>query len=154
MNTEDQNRGAEEIWSDIGLYLAGPASDSVDLLKLLARGLAAYGIANEGSHTDLIGALYERAIESTEVEKRHELLGTISHLVESGRLSVMALFPFAFIETDSNIVSNAVIDIAMEDYPVQGDPIASTKEIINWLVTAPVENKGAVFGGLVSLGDS
>ena len=127
--------------------------DGEELLQLLHRGLSAYGATNDESLVRLLMPVYMHAMETTDTAARFETYSAIKHEVEQGYVSMNALLPFLLVDQDTTIVSSATVDIAMIGRPATNDGLAWPRTIVSYLQQGMGENRGAVFGGLVSLGD-
>ncbi len=127
--------------------------DGEELLQLLHRGLSAYGATNDESLVRLLMPVYMHVMESTDTAARFETYAAIKHEVEQGYASMNALLPFLLVDQDTTIVSSATVDVAMIGRPAKDDELTWPRTIVSYLQQGMGENRGAVFGGLVSLGD-
>lgn len=129
------------------------ALDETDLIELMTRGQILYGATDDESLVPDLLHLYRHAMALTTPGMRMDAYQTMADLVETTLVSVNALLPFLLIETDQGIVSTAAIDTAMYGCPERGDLLSWPRHLARQVVRREPANVGAVFGGLVSLGD-
>ena len=127
--------------------------DEQALAGLLYQGISLYGKTNWERLAQIIAPLYLYAMEHIPVETRSELQGAIRQRMEANDISANALLPFIFLEMDKAVVSTAALDFAMVPAPPEDDAIGWPKRLISDLEAGMGSNKGALFGGLVTLGD-
>lgn len=99
--------------------------------------------------------LYREVVLGFPVQRRFHLFGHIRRVVEEDRewVSQRALLPFIVVEPLRDIVATAVIDYVSVGPLNNDDPMTRPKEIVDLIGSGGVENRGAVFGGLLHLGD-
>ena len=124
-----------------------------ELLHLLYHGLCTYGMTNDESVILYLMPLYRRAMEIADGAERMELYVAVKSEAEQFHVSLNALLPFLLVETDDAIVSTATIDIAMIGRPSDDDPLSWPVELVSYIERGSPNNRGAVFAGLVLLGD-
>ncbi len=124
-----------------------------ELLRLLSRGLSAYGRSGDESRLSLLRPLYRWAAETSDTADRFEMYLSIRHEVETGLLRAAALKPFVLFERETAIVSSATADMLLLGRQAADDEPASPEEIVALVAQGTPENPGAVLGALVSLGD-
>ena len=102
-----------------------------------------------------IRKLYRASLKAgMPVEHRRHVLMFIAGAVQHTRTcDVGAYVPFMVEEPDRGIASTAAIDYASLGSLIDNDPMARPKEIIRLIESADCENNGALFGGLLCLGD-
>ncbi len=62
--------------------------------------------------------------------------------------------PFIFEDNDAGIVSTATLDfVSVGQIPEGADPMLLPRQIVGWLSSKVIQNRGAVFGGLLNTGD-
>jgi len=62
--------------------------------------------------------------------------------------------PFLFIETAQALVAESVIDFCMIGKPEAGDVLSACRDVCRWVAEDGAANRGAMFGGLLCLGDA
>lgn len=127
--------------------------DSEHLDGFLYFGISLYGHTN---NSDLIGPLttfYDRARSELSRETREGVYEAIVGRVETNDISINALLPFLYEETDKAIVSSAVIDYVMYRKVEDDEELAGVKDIVNALEAGAGKNTGAILGGLLLTGD-
>lgn len=127
--------------------------DERGLLQLLFDGQLLYGATNDASMVRHLFPLYLAAMERTDVAARAECYRALEQEVEKGDVSLNALLPFLLVEADGRLVSTAALDIAMVGKPADDDPLAWPRWVAQQVAELRPANVGAVFGGLVALGD-
>ncbi len=98
---------------------------------------------------------YREVVLGFPVQRRFHLFGHVRRVVEEDRewISQRALLPFIVTEPERDIVATAVIDYVSVGPLKNGDPMTRPKEIVDLIRRGDVRNRGAVFGGLLHLGD-
>ncbi len=124
-----------------------------ELLRLLRRGLSAYGRSGDESQLSRFRPLYRWAAEASDTADRFEMYLSIRHDVEKGLLRVAALKPFVLFERETAIVSSATADMLLLGCRAADDEPASPEKIVALIAQGTPANPGAVLGALVSLGD-
>jgi hypothetical protein len=127
--------------------------DEAGLTNLLYEGITIYGQTNWEPLVAVIAPIYLYAMEHVRVETRRDLQVAIRERIENNGTSISALLPLLFLETDLSIVSTSVVDFAMCPKALEDDPIGWPRRLVSDFETAGPTNKGAVLGGLVTLGD-
>ena len=123
------------------------------LANLLYEGISLYGQTNWELFAQIITPVYLYAMEHIPTETRRELQRAIRQKIEANETSVNALLPFLFLEEDMTVVSTAALDFAMVPLPPEDDAIGWPRRLISDLEAGLGGNKGAIFGGLITLGD-
>jgi hypothetical protein len=144
INTVIAELGDRDHWASL---------DRKDLLLLLYHGVCTYGVTNDESMVLLLMPVYNRGMEILDGTDRMELYKAVKCEVESFPVSLNAFLPFLLVETDGAIVSTATIDTAMIGRPYQDDSVSWPKELVSYIKRGSPANRGAVFGGLLLLGD-
>lgn len=95
-----------------------------------------------------------RVVPALDVPERQAMHATMRDVVtHQARVGPAAFMPVLMAEPEAGIVAEAAIDYA-ELYPhVQDDPIAGPRKVAELLQVQGLANRGAIFGGLLSLGD-
>jgi hypothetical protein len=113
-----------------------------------------YGFYN---HQEMIGPLakfYRRFVMKMPEDKR---LGLYRHIVgfveNTSVVSINALLPFIAEDSWRGLVSTAVVDYVSLGQLNDDDPMSRVKDIIGMIESGMLQNEGAAFGGLLSLGD-
>ena len=127
--------------------------DEQPLADLLHHGISLYGQTNWELLAHIITPVYLHAMEHIPAETRRELQGAITQKMEAKEVSANALLPFLFLEEDMTVASTATLDLAMVPPPPKDDAIGWPRRLISDLEAGLGGNKGAIFGGLVTLGD-
>ena len=113
-----------------------------------------YGVYN---HQKMIGPLaefYKEYFSAVPEERRWQVFRHVSGLAqETSFLSINAFLPFIIEDHSLRIVSTAVIDYVSIGDLTGGDPMSRVKDIIGVIENGQLQNEGAAFGGLLSLGD-
>lgn len=113
-----------------------------------------YGIFNDADELPKLAKLYSEALLPAAIEKRKEIYEYVKWIVpQLGGHTVGALTPFMFIDTDVGIVSTATIDFASLGTPLTEDPIQRAAEALGCVKSGIPNNRAAVVGGLIALGD-
>ena len=131
-------------WAELG---GGP------LLRLLYRAMAAHGTIEVAAVIRHLRPVYARAMELTDAADRFELYTAVKRRVETGDAPAHALVPFVLLERDTGIVSIATADLAVIGRFEGGDELQWPRAIASYLQLGMPANRGAVLGGLVTLGD-
>ena len=143
--------GIHDQSARIDAYLAHRALGPDILLAEVLR----YGaLADEKMIVDL-GSFYDYMIEKgMSVEVRKEVFSELLAFVEATKfVSVSAFLPFISREPDGWIVASAVIAYVSRAPLIDNDPMTSVKTMIGFIESDVTANRGAVFGGLLYLGD-
>jgi hypothetical protein len=123
------------------------------LTSLLFEGISLYGQTNWEPLVRVIAPVYLHAMEQVPVETRKELQAAIRQKIEASETSINALLPFLFLETEMGVVSTSAIDFAMVPKPPEDDPLGWPRRLVSDLEAGMGANKGAILGGLITLGD-
>jgi hypothetical protein len=110
-------------------------------------------MSHDKSMAYLLVPVYMRVMGCCDLAARFETYSEVKYDIERGYTSINALLPFILIDLDTSIVSNATADMAMLGPTVCEDELAWPRTIVSYLEQRMGENRGAIFGGLVSLGD-
>lgn len=87
------------------------------------------------------------------VEVRREILLHARGFQDEANLPIEVYLPFIDKDPDFGVCAGAVIDWVSSAELTHGDPMSRIKEMIEMIVRHRAENVGAVFGGLLHLGD-
>jgi hypothetical protein len=124
-----------------------------ELRVALCEGLALCGISNDEGLVRAMAALYRLAMERLPASTRLGCQAELKQFVQSRKISVNALMPFMYVENDSPIVASTAIDLSYY-MANEADPLAGVRDLIERAERREIPNVGAVFGGLVALGDA
>ncbi len=130
------------------------AAPSRALRMFLAEELRHFGA--DPAYRALPGAVrgaYEPASRNLAVPERTGVYDEIVALVEAAQLDPHALIPVAVMDPHGPLASRAAIDVCMLLPRSLGEPTAGMEHLGSLLLKGNVENRGAVFGGLLCLGD-
>jgi len=114
-----------------------------------------FGYFNDPAMITPLGQFYRMLLENgLDADKRFEVCHHIGGVLTHAKgLSLDALLPFICWDPDRAIVSTATIDYASVGSLVGNDPMGRPRELIHLIEQGDVQNPGAVFGGLLVLGD-
>ena len=143
----------EGIRARVADHQSWPEPDSDDLAKLLFDSLVAYGLDPDHSTVPDLRELYEHCLNSLRASVRYQLYTELAQLVDAKQVSLNALVAVIFVETDRSIAASAAIDYSYCYLPSVHDPIAGPRAVAGWSERRVAANPGALFGGLVCLGD-
>lgn len=142
-----------QVWRRVSDNASWPPRETDELGKLLFKGVLAYGLTSDESQIRPLTTFYEHCIGNLAVETRNTVYRELRDGVMRRQSSINTLLPFLFVETAPTLVSEAVLDYCMTATPDPEDPLRACKDVCRWLQTATVGNRGAMFGGLLCLGD-
>ena len=113
-----------------------------------------YGLYNDSAELPRLVQLYREVLMQAPVERRKEIYGHVKWIVpQLGGHTVGAFTPFMFVDTDIGIVSTATIDFASLGPPLNDDPIQRAVEVMDCIKKGIPNNRAAIIGGLIALGD-
>jgi hypothetical protein len=113
-----------------------------------------YGIYNDPTDPPRLAKLYNEIFMQASVDRRKEIYDHVKWIVpQLGGHTVGAFTPFMFVDTDIGIVSTATIDFASLGTPLDKDPIQRAVEVMGCVRKGIPNNRAAVLGGLIALGD-
>jgi hypothetical protein len=114
-----------------------------------------YGYFNDAEMIAPLGQFYQMLLEhDLATDKRLEVCRHIGGvLTETKSIRIDALMPFICWDPDRAVVSTATVDYVSLGSLFEGDPMSRPKELIRLIGEGGVRNPGAVFGGLLVLGD-
>lgn len=92
-------------------------------------------------------------LERTDEQERLELYSGIARIIEKEETGLNAMMPFLMLETAASVVSTAVLDYVLFRDAPNGDPLYGAREAIEWIEKHATSNRGAMFGGLITVGD-
>jgi hypothetical protein len=121
--------------------------------RMLLGEIYLYGVSDDPSVIPFLQRLYNAAVLNTEPETRTRVYDAISEAVIEQGLSPNALLPFVTGEQHGLLASRAVIDFCMAAAQRSGKAEAGMMEVAGLLRAKVPANTGAVFGGLLCLGD-
>lgn len=152
----DDEEARQTLTEDVQSLLDEPhwrGLDEQGLVSLLFSGISLYGQTNWEPLVQVIMPVYLHAVDYIPAATRRELQAAIRQKIEANETSLNALLPFLLLETDMGVVSTAAIDFAMIPKPPEDDPIGWPKRLVSDLEAGMGANKGAILGGLITLGD-
>ena len=137
-------------WEKIDFDLAW----SGELKEMLAGLILKFGNTDDGETACKIGTLYQFCVEAgMPVEHRWQVFRFIQDVVESMGVGADAYKYFIAEEPDRLIVANAVGLCATTGALIDNDPMTGPKYMVQVIQEGNSENVGAVFGGLLTIGD-
>lgn len=135
----------EEADVDAGSGTASP------LTERFIADLAAYGATNDPSLIGSLRVLYGEWVQETSEELRLVTLHQVISQVMAGHTSSNVLLPFIGCEPDGMIASTAALSFALA-HPTEADE-AMLGVVLLARGMGTMANPGAVFGGLLNVGD-
>lgn len=144
----------EKIFQAVADDSRWPADDVEGLCRLLADAAIAYGITCEHSIIPYVSKLYDHCLEVAPEPLRLQAYMATQDALFSGHTSTNALFPFIFTETSAGIVAGAAMDYAILAKSAPDDALAGPRLVAQWVKEANPANRGAIFGGLINIGDA
>jgi hypothetical protein len=123
------------------------------LLSFLEWAMLLYGIELDQSDIPPVGNLYASAVEKTNPEHRKLTMLELTKMIEILKAPAASYMPILVFEPELSIASTAALDFAALSPLVENGLPYAFKEIDLLLQQGSIRNPGAVFGGLVSLGD-
>lgn len=127
-------------------------SDQV-LTERVLEALGEYGTSNDPSLIGPLRVLYREWAEVSEPDQRMRYLQATLEGIENGELFSNTLLPFVGCEVDGRIASMAALSFAMMHPTSAEEPMLGVVLLARGLVGATMSNPGAVFGGLLNVGD-
>lgn len=127
-----------------------------DLRELLAGQIMGYGMRNWGGpEIPEIRGLYRYCLLTGMPDHhRWQVFACVNGAVQQmSHCGIDAYLPFIAEDPDRRIASTATIEYASNGPLVGDDPMSRVKDIIELIRGEPLANTGAVFGGLLCLGD-
>jgi hypothetical protein len=148
----------QEFLDDTVRRIADPAqwppAGSQEACELLYAGILAYGVTNDESRVAPLGIYYRAVKEATDGATRLALYHAVRDEAARGYISANAVMPFFFAEDYRPLVAEATIDYCMILEPPAGDPLHWPRHVVERILPLYPANRGAIFGGLVCLGDA
>ena len=154
MGAEDFKAFIDELDQQLGDASSWPPPRSVELAQLLFKAILVYGILSDGSRVAPLRSLYEHCVKHLAFEVRADMYARLCDGVMNGKSSINTLMPFLFVETEPSVVAEAAIDFCMIAKPDPNDALSACRDVCNWVTQDMVANRGALFGGLLCLGDA
>ena len=125
-----------------------------ELVEFVTGVQIVYGIKNDPELVPRLTSLYQTFMELIEAERRRAVGQRVARAMKDKMTSMNALIPFLLVDEDRGVVSTATIDLAMIGYPSDSDPLGWPRWLVDQVKMRVPANVGAMFGGLVSLGDA
>ncbi len=136
---------------DSGEWQSFPEEKLVSLLRTV---LFIYGQQGETAYIRHLSEIYERLLTlGVDEDTRLMIEGEMVSLVEVGKVHPVVFLPFLVEDPSQQVASKAVIDFVSMSDVVNGELYAFT-ELRHLFENKRLANRGAVFGGLVAMGDS
>jgi hypothetical protein len=156
---EDETDAAEE--DDDGLFHVYPGmrrppvavEAEPDLTQRVITDLATYGATDDENMIAPLRVIYREWMEKSDAEGRMGVLSDFLSAVEEGRLSSNVLLPFVGCDADRAIASTAALSFAMTHPKTADEAMVGVVLLAKGIVGGTMSNPGAVFGGLLNLGD-
>jgi hypothetical protein len=128
--------------------------DEAGLLLMVEAALVLYGLELQADDVPPLGALYRHVVQHTDASERLRLILRSPAVAEKHGLSSSLYLPVLVCDPDEGVASTAAIDMVAVSEPRQdGLPDALT-ELEPLFRGNSLANPGAVFGGLVIIGDA
>ena len=123
------------------------------LVDLMRSVLFVYGNQGDTQYIKWLSGLYKQLLSlGVDEDTRLMLESEMVSLVENGKVLPLVFLPFLVQDPSRQVASKAVIDfVSMSDY-VNGELYAFT-ELRHFFQNRILANRGAVFGGLIAMGD-
>jgi hypothetical protein len=114
-----------------------------------------FGIHNDFSSIPDLWEFYSKLVDDEmPIARRQAVFDETKRLVtNTDFVSANAFLPFICVETEKSIVSTAVLDFVSLAPSRDDDPMSTSMDMISFIVDGKVANPGAVFGGLLHVGD-
>lgn len=114
-----------------------------------------YGFFNKEEMVSDVSNLYRQmALPNLEEELRFNIFKhAVGMITNVPSISINALLPFICEDSSRRIVSTATIDLVSLGQIENGDPMHLPSTIVDLIKSPAVKNPGAIFGGLLNLGD-
>jgi len=114
-----------------------------------------YGFFNKEEMVSDLSDLYRQmALPSLDEELRFNILKHVVGMIANvPSISINALFPFICEDSSRRIVSTATIDLVSYGPVENGNPMHLPSTIVDLIKSPAIKNPGAIFGGLLHLGD-
>jgi hypothetical protein len=114
-----------------------------------------YGFFNKEEMVSDLSYLYRQmALPNLEEELRFNIFKHVVGMIANvPSISINALLPFICEDSSRRIVSTATIDLVSYGPVENGDPMYLPSTIVDLIKSPAVKNPGAIFGGLLHLGD-
>jgi hypothetical protein len=123
--------------------------DDVALCEILR-----YGVYHHEEMIQPLAQLYQDFVMKLPKDRRWELYRHVSRIVEaSSDIMANALLPFMVEDDDRQIASTAAINYVSLQGLADNDPMSRVKDVIAIIESGELRNEGAVFGGLLHIGD-
>ncbi len=97
--------------------------------------------------------LYESFMDKVEAPLRQRTWLILRQQIAAGETGTVALLPFIFFDRDTSLVSSVTLDYARFREPEWGDDLTGVRELLSIFESTEVQNRAAVFLGLLTLGD-
>ena len=135
----------KESWDDFGLD---------KLADLLRSSIILYGLEIEMDDIPHISRLYKSALQrGMDVDTRRMIEVDVFHVLEERRIPPVVFLPFLVHDPDASVASMAAIDFVSESPYVDGE-LYAVRELRTLFKSESLANRGAVFGGIVAIGDA
>ena len=151
---------AEDTEEDVGFHIypgmrRPPARDQVptSITQRIVVDLASYGATDDASMIGALRVLYREWMEETSAETRMAVLNDFIAIVDDGRISSNVLLPFIGCDNERGIASSAALGFAMLHPSTADQAMLGVVLLAKGITGGTMNNPGAVFGGLLNLGD-
>lgn len=125
--------------------------DPEALAELTFLAICFYGADSQTFQKEHLVTLYAELASKVDRDERSRMYDATVNEVSRGDVSADAFFPFLCLETDTALVSSAVIDFTMFTPVEGGDPLSSPKIMLRMMPS--VANPAGILAGLILLGD-
>ena len=128
-------------------------TDTPSITDRLISRLATYATSDDEALIGPLRVLYREWVEVSSADLRGQVLHRLIEGVEQGQFSANGLLPFVGCETDRGIASTAAISFAMLHPQSEDAAMHGVVMLRNGIAGGTMSNPGAVFGGLLNVGD-
>lgn len=119
----------------------------------LFKSLVAYGEKSDRDEIDKVRQAYDNGLQTLHADERLSLWPMLVELIGTGAINAHPLLAMAICDPDRSVSATAALDFVCLSQ-ADGDGISNGLEEFSQLFrTTVIANKGAVFGGLLALGD-
>jgi hypothetical protein len=122
--------------------------------ELVSAGLILYGSTMDGALVPQLFPLYMQAVKRLTRDQRLRVHEAVTSLLDQDQISPVGLLPIVICDPDLGLASTATINLLAYSRLTETGLPYGLMELIPLLSKRVPENMGAVFGGLVSFGDS
>lgn len=123
------------------------------LAERMIKTLKEHAESNDDSSLHEVSTLYNMFLEKCYAVEREKVFDSILEEVRAGRVKATALLPFIEFEAHRRIASAATREYVINHPSDPDDHFEAVRHVTSLINTDRTSNRGAVFAGLVLLGD-